>query len=145
MTAVTMRTLSARYLRMKQSDSLRLLTTQFLRFLLVGLVNAAFGYGIFALLIGLDFPPMPALGIAYVVGVVFNFFTTGSFVFGARGWRRFGGFVLAYAVIYLFNAALYWLVATTNWGPLAVQAICLPVVAIFSFILFKFQVFRVRP
>jgi hypothetical protein len=45
-------------------------------------------------------------------------------------------------VIYFFNLGLYKLFEMAGAVPLVAQALCLPVVAVFSFLLFKFQVFR---
>jgi putative flippase GtrA len=87
---------------------------------------------------------VPALLLTYVVGVLFNYVTTGRLVFtGARG--SLVRFIAAYCVIYLFNVGLFKAVEALGAGPLLAQALCLPVVAVFSFLLFKFQVFRHRP
>jgi hypothetical protein len=50
--------------------------------------------------------------------------------------------VLAYVVIWLFNAALLALAGRLGAGALLAQALCLPVVAVFSFLLFKLHVFK---
>ena len=117
------------------------LPRQFVRFLAVGLLNTAFGYAVFASLVLLGLAPMPALVLTYVAGVPFNYVTTGRLVF-ARAHGSFLRFVLAYVVIYFFNALCFKAVETLGAGPLLAQALCLPVVAVFSFLLFKFQVFR---
>lgn len=115
---------------------------QFLRFLAVGLLNTLFGYGVFAALVLAGVPPMPALVLTYVVGIAFNFFTTRRFVFRDSSRSSLPRFVAAYGVIYLFNVALFRLVEAAGAGPLLAQALCLPVVAVFSFFLFKLHVFR---
>ena len=118
---------------------------QFVRFLIVGGLNTLFGYAVFAGLVLAGVRPGPALVVTYVVGVVFNFFTTRRFVFAARGGgAAFARFVAAYVVIYFFNAALYFLLERVVGSPLVAQALCVPVVAVFSFLLFRFQVFRDR-
>ena len=116
--------------------------TQFLRFVAVGLVNTAFGYGVFAALVIVGIAPMPALVLAYVVGILFNFVTTRRFVFGRSESSGFLRFVGAYAVIYVFNVLLYEAFAAMGATPLVSQAICLPIIAIFSFFLFKLHVFK---
>ncbi len=117
---------------------------QFVKFLLVGALNTLFGYSVFAGLVYAGIAPMPALLLTYVVGVLFNFVTTGRLVF-TRSRASLLRFILAYVVIYIFNAALFKAVEAAGAGPLLAQAVCLPVVAVFSFLLFKFQVFRDRP
>lgn len=114
---------------------------QFLRFLVVGLVNTAFGYAVFAGLVLAGMPPMPALLITYAVGIVFNFMTTGKFVFGGARREAFLRFVAAYAVIYVFNVGLYQGFAWLGAPPLIAQALCLPIVAVLSFVLFRVRVF----
>jgi putative flippase GtrA len=118
---------------------------QFAKFLVVGAVNTLFGYSVFAGLVLAGMAPMPALVITYVVGILFNYFTTGRYVFGHAGAGALLRFIAAYGVIYLFNVALYRAVEALGAGPLLAQALCLPVVAVFSFVLFKFRVFRDPP
>lgn len=119
------------------------LPVQFLRFLAVGLLNTLFGYAVFAVQVLAGIAPMPALVGTYLAGVPFNYFTTGRFVFGRapRSRASFLRFVAAYVVIYVFNAVLYRAVETAVAAPLAAQALCIPVVAVFSFLLFKLHVF----
>ena len=118
---------------------------QFLRFLVVGALNTLFGYSVFAALVLAGVADMPALILTYVVGVSFNFMTTRRLVFAsAGGWAAFARFVLAYVAIYFFNLALYKGAAALCAGPLLAQALCLPPVAVFSFLLFKLHVFRDR-
>ena len=117
-------------------------TRQFVRFLAVGLLNTAFGYAIFAVFILAGVAPMPALVLTYVFGITFNFFTTGRLVFRGRHAGAFLRFVAAYGVIYVVNVGLFKLAEAAGASPLVAQALCLPVVAVFSFVIFKLHVFR---
>ena len=108
----------------------------------MGLLNTVFGYAVFAGLVVAGVPPMPALVATYVAAVPFNFFTTGRFVFHRTALEAFPRFVAAYVVIYLFNAGCYKAVEGFGAGPLLAQALCIPVIAAFSFMLFKLHVFR---
>lgn len=114
---------------------------QFLRFLVVGALNTAFGYAVFAGLVLAGMHPMPALVLTYVVGIAFNFFTTRRYVFDNAGREAFLRFVAAYVVIYLFNVALFQGISWLGASPLVAQALCVPVVAVFSFALFRTRVF----
>ncbi|MES2945722.1 MAG: GtrA family protein [Pseudomonadota bacterium] len=75
-----------------------------MRFLLVGVMNTAFGYGLFALLtwLGLAYPV--AIGLASLGGIAFNFQSIGRLVFkkGAP-LSRMGRFAAVYAVVYGVN------------------------------------------
>lgn len=80
------------------------------KFLVVGLLNTAFGYGIFATLIWSGLHYSLAAAISTVLGVLFNFKTTGALVFKSQDNSRIVRFVLVYVVVYcanvLFLAAL---------------------------------------
>lgn len=120
----------------------RLLKWRFLRFLLVGVLNTLFGYAVYLSVLMLGVAPEVALAVATLVGAVFNYFSTGRLVFQSSGMGRLPLFLLAYLVIYAANAAA--LRALLNAGMAAgwAQAFLLPTVAIASFIIFKFFVFR---
>jgi len=80
-------------------------TPRFLKFLFVGGLNTAFGYGVFLLAFWFGMHYALAGGIATIVGVVFNYKTIGGYVFsGARGGGgRFQCFILVYAIVYVVN------------------------------------------
>lgn len=90
------------------------LRVQFLRFLFVGGVNTLFGYAVFALFIFLGLHYSVAIFLATVIGVLFNFFTYGRFVFFDRRFRLIVRFVLVYVVYYLVYVT--GLAALTRWG-----------------------------
>lgn len=76
---------------------------QLFRFLLVGGLNTAFGYALFAVLTyaGVSYPI--AIGLATIGGVLFNFQSVGRLVFGDAPRSRFWRFVGVYCVVYLAN------------------------------------------
>lgn len=76
---------------------------KFIRFLVVGGLNTAFGYGMFALflLMGMSYPW--AVLVATMAGVLFNFKSYGVLVFGSHDYRLFFRFVAVYAVCYVVN------------------------------------------
>ena len=78
---------------------------RFVRFLFVGGLNTLVGYGLFAMLtwLGLAYPI--AIAIATVLGVTFNFQSTGRLVFGGAPVGRLGRFLGVYALTYLLNVA----------------------------------------
>lgn len=78
-------------------------TWRFTRFLLVGGLNTAFGYGVFVacLLLGMHYALAGAVSTA--LGVLFNFKSTGRLVFGERDNRKLPHFVAVYVIIYLVN------------------------------------------
>lgn len=82
------------------------LATSFVRFLAVGVLNTAFGYALFALLVwaGVWYPA--AAAASTIGGIIFNFNTTGRLVFGNRDSSLFWRFVGVYAPTYALSVAL---------------------------------------
>lgn len=78
-------------------------SASFVRFLLVGGLNTAFGYGVFVACLWLGMHYALAGAISTVLGVLFNFKSTGNLVFRSKGNRNLPRFLAVYAVIYLVN------------------------------------------
>lgn len=115
-----------------------------LKFLAVGLLNTAFGYGIYAALVFIELPYLIALLLATVAGVVFNYFSIGRMVFRARGgWWLFAKFVAAYVIVYIVNAALLS-VATRlfHFDPYLGQIACIPPNVATGWILMNYWVYK---
>ncbi|WP_343623465.1 GtrA family protein [Roseateles puraquae] len=82
------------------------LSGAFLRFLIVGALNTALAYAVYALLLW--------LGLAYgwanlgslVVGILVSFFLQGRLVFGSHDNRLLPRFVLCWLILYALNVAL---------------------------------------
>ena len=106
---------------------------QFVRFLLVGGLNTAFGYVLFGAIYLLTGRPTVAVVIATIVGVVFNFFSTGRLVFAYRGALAFVPFVLGYAVVCFVNVVVLGLLTAQGLHPLLGQLIVLPLCVLLSF------------
>jgi putative flippase GtrA len=114
---------------------------RFFRFLAAGAMNTLFGFAVFSMVILLAAPVWAALLIASVVGVVFNFFTTGGYAFRSRLWANFPGFCAAYVVLYLLNWVLIgWLEAWVP-GKIVAQAILTLPMAIISYVIMARLVF----
>lgn len=78
---------------------------RFIRFLFVGAINTVFGYSVYVVLLYLGLHYSAASLLATVLGVIFNFFTTGRLVFANMDHRKFIRFCLVYALSYLINLA----------------------------------------
>ncbi len=75
----------------------------FARFLIVGLLNTVFGYGVFCGALALTGHAILSLALSTVAGVLFNFRTIGGLVFRSAD-QRLGRFVGVYAFLFLLNA-----------------------------------------
>jgi putative flippase GtrA len=115
---------------------------QFIRFLFTGGINTIFGYGVYTLLVlaGLDY--QIALLISTILGVIFNFFTTGRIVFFNKNLLLIFKFILTYIVVYIVNVILLKIFVGAGLGPIISQAICLPLMVILSYVLNKYLVFK---
>ncbi len=81
------------------------LKIKLVRFLLVGVMNAVFGYGCFAGFLYLGLHYSMALLLATILGVLFNFKSIGTLVFGSKKNRLIFRFVAGYTVVYGANVA----------------------------------------
>ncbi len=117
------------------------MASPFVRFLLVGGLNTLFGYALFALLVVFGLPPALALLIATICGVLFNFVTTGRFVFGIATARQLPGFCIVYAIVYAVNAAGLQALMQLRVSAFIAQALLLPLMPFLSFQLMRRFVF----
>lgn len=106
-----------------------------LRFLAVGVVNTAVGYGIYAVAVLAGAPPQVALVLQFVLGALWNFQMHARLVFAVEGWSRLPAYIGAYLLIYAGNALALRLVMAQGLGALAAQLVILPVVVAASWLL----------
>lgn len=115
---------------------------RFPKFLMVGGLNTVFGYLVFFASYWLIGVHQIAILIATAVGALFNFFTTGRYVFDSRGSRALLPFLAAYAFVYGANVLLVDGVMYFGLGAALAQLICLPLVAVLSYFVIGRFVFR---
>lgn len=82
---------------------LQRIENKFIRFLFVGVINTAFGYGMFLLFIWFGLHYSIALFCANFLGISFNYKTTGYIVFETKSNKLLLHFFLVYGIVYLFN------------------------------------------
>ena len=113
----------------------------FLRFGLVGLMNAAFGYTVFSVLVLAGAWTSSALIASTVAGIAFNFQTSRRLVF-----RSHGGRVLRFVLMYCGLLGVNWMAlrALQDLGlsELLAQALLVLPVAALSFVGQKVLVFE---
>jgi putative flippase GtrA len=108
---------------------------RFVKFLFVGVLNTAFGFAAYAILLWIGLPPQPALALSYVMGIIWNYGTHARIVFGAEGYRRLPLYALAYSVLYGLNAVALAAVLKTGLAPLWAQAVLVLPMAMLAFVL----------
>ncbi len=101
----------------------RIRHTRFVKFLAVGLLNTCFGFMVYAVLVWLGVNPQPALALAFIMGIAWNYMTHARLVFATRGVARLPPYVAAYLSIYALNAAALAVLLRWGMGPYAAQAL----------------------
>lgn len=117
---------------------------QLFRFLAIGVLNTCFGYTLYLIFIFSGVGYGSALGIATLLGAIFNFFTTGHLVFERHERHRVFRFFVGYSVTYLVNLLGLHFLITQGLGKPSGQAVLLPFVTAFSYFFNKYLVFTER-
>lgn len=110
---------------------------RFIKFCIVGALNTAFGVGVYCLFIFLGMDYKIATLLSTILGVIWNFKTTGIFVFKNKDNRLFFRFILCYAFLYLVNIGLVWLFKRFGMNDYYGGIFATPFMAICSFFLLK--------
>lgn len=109
-------------------------------FLAAGLVNTAFGYGVYALGVWAGLAPPAAVIVSTIAGVAFNYRTLGA-VFASRGVSRLPHFVAAHALLAPVNIAILHFAQKMGAGPYLGELAALCVVTPLSYLMMRLVVF----
>ena len=116
----------------------------FVRFILVGILNAVFGYGVFTLFLFLGLHYSIAAALGTILGVFFNFKTTGVLVFKNNDNRMIFRFIGVYALIYLISVLFLRIAEFYGISLYLMGFLLIGLSAILSYILNKKFVFGVN-
>ena len=119
-----------------------LLSLRAVRFILIGGINTAFSYAVYAffLLLGVDYAVSNLF--ALIAGVFFSFHTQGAYVFKNRERGLFGRFIIAWAIIYVANVLLIRQLIGLGLDAYSSGALAIAPIAVLSYVFQKFFVFR---
>ena len=126
-------------------DMRRLLNLQFVRFVLVGIMNTGFSYAVYAALLYLGLGFVVANLGAMLLGVLFSFRTQGRLVFGNRDERRIFRFAGCWAGIWVVNILLIAGFVKLDFNDYAAGALALVPVTLASYFIQKRIVFNIQP
>lgn len=115
--------------------------SQLLRFFVTGGINALFGFTVYSVLILINIHYSVASFLSTIVGIVFNFFTTGRIVFHSANPRLFLKFLGVYGISYSTNLLLLSIFNHFNFNMVFAGAILLLPIALFTYLLNKYLVF----
>ena len=115
---------------------------QFLRFLFVGGSNTLFGFFAFSFFFSLGLSKEAASFLGILLGVLWNFQTTGRLVFESKdNWLVFR-FCGLYLVLYLLNIGALELFERAGFSMYLAQFLLIPPWAVLSYFALKYVVFR---
>lgn len=116
---------------------------QLIRFLIIGSVNTAFSYGIYAFFIFLGLHYTLAVLLSTIIGICFSFKTLGTLVFDNSDNMLIFKFFAVYGLCYFINIGILRLLSNSIVPNLyAAGLITCFIVALISFCLNKWVVFR---
>ena len=119
-----------------------MLAQQAFRFILVGVINTTVGYSLYALFIYLGLSYTYALGIATILGVMFNFQTIGRLVFKSRDGALMYKFIFVYCIVFCTNLGLINIIVRLGLSAYIAGALALLPATVISFVLNKYFVFK---
>lgn len=129
----------------------RFFDPQFIRFVLVAILNTAFGWCVYAgllWLIKLTHIPNPyilASLIGYIIGILFNFTTYSKLVFKNKDKSRLFKFIMVYVVCWLCNSFGIWLLEKCHIDNYLAGAITAIPVGFLGYVLNSVFVFKKKP
>lgn len=94
----------------------------------------AFGFAIYGAMIFADASVWAALLAANVLGTLFNFFTTGSYVFRQLSLRRLPHFLLSYVFVYFVNLGAIELISVWLSDKILAQALLVLPMALLTYL-----------
>lgn len=115
---------------------------KFLKFLAVGLLNTLFGYSCYAALLFFGVHFSIAALFSTILGVLFNFKTIGMLVFNNSNNYLIFKFIGVYCVIYFINIFFLNIFNNFRFNMFIAGAIMILPMALLSFILNKYLVFK---
>jgi putative flippase GtrA len=118
---------------------------RFLRFLVVGAANTAWGVVLFAAAFRLLGDHVVAAYAAAALAIVTGFLLTGTAVFGHLSWRSLVLYVAWYALLASLNAALIDLLLRLGIQPYLGSALAAPVIVVASWVVNRYVIFRLAP
>ena len=113
------------------------------RYYQAGIVNTAFGYGLFALFVALGLNMYVAQIASHLLGMAFNYFTYSRHAFHDSDVSK-SRFIASYAVNYLLGLGALWAVSQAVASPYLAGLIVVAIVSLINYFILKHWVFTAR-
>jgi len=112
------------------------------RYYQAGIVNTAFGYGLYALFVALGFNMYVAQIVAHLLGMTFNYFTYSRHAFHDSTVSK-SRFIASYAVNYLLGLAALWGASQFIPSPYLAGFVAVVIVSLVNYLILRHWVFTV--
>lgn len=112
------------------------------RYYQAGIVNTAFGYGLYALFVALGFNMFVAQIVAHLLGMAFNYFTYSRHAFHDSTVSK-SRFIASYAVNYLLGLAALWSASQFIPSPYLAGFVAVVIVSLLNYLILRHWVFTV--
>ncbi|GAA0325845.1 hypothetical protein GCM10009087_40230 [Sphingomonas oligophenolica] len=113
------------------------------RYYQAGLLNMAFGFGLYALFVRLGMNIYVAQILSHFMGVTFNYFTYSRYAFVGHTGKRLR-FIISYVINYVFNLISLAAMAVILKSPYIAGLIATILVSFVNYFVLKRLVFRER-
>ena len=114
----------------------------FVKFILVGILNTAFGYGAFALLMYTGLHYSAAVVLSTIAGILFNFKTTGVLVFKNKDNSLIFKFIAVYTLVCITGIIILRLAQIAHINLYFAGLVSTGICAVTAFLLNKNWVFK---
>jgi putative flippase GtrA len=115
--------------------------SKFFRFVIAGLLNTVFGFAVFSGAILAGAAIWIAVLAGMILGTIFNFITTGGYVFRDLTARRIPRFLAFYLLTFITNLTLIGYLTEFLNNAILAQAILTPPIALLSYYFMSTYVF----
>lgn len=113
------------------------------RYYQAGIINTAFGYGLYALFVSLGLNMYLAQIVAHLLGMAFNYVTYSRHAFHDSDVSK-ARFVASYAVNYLLGLGALWAISQLISSPYLAGFIAVAIVSLTNYFVLKHWVFTPR-
>jgi len=116
----------------------------FCRFVIVGLLNSIFGFVVFTIFALTSLSTWKVLLISNLIGILFNFFTIGNFVFNEAKISQVPKFLISYLAIYLTYLGLITYLEPIFGNRIIAMGIIVVPIAILTYLIQRFFVYKYK-
>ena len=122
----------------------KLISASYFKFVVVGGINTAFNYSLYAFLIFVGLGHIISATCAFVIGIIFNYNTHGKYVFHTRNSRSFHLYIISWIILYGVNISALDLLIRNGVDSYIAGALLVPPMAVLAFVVLRYIVFRPR-